>query len=709
MNKKSSLLKQLDQLKKEIKKHDDYYYNWDKPQITDWEYDQLLQKLQKIESQYPELKSPDSPTQKLPGRPLPHFKQKKHTKAMLSLQNSYSIEDIKAFYQRACKALNTEKLSFFLEPKLDGMAVELIYKEGLFSQALSRGDGNIGEDITAQVKTIRNLPLSLQSLKNTKKNLLKKTDIPPLLELRGELMILKTDFEKINQEQESNGQPLFANPRNLVAGSVRQLDPKITASRPLKLFIHSMGGVEIPFLKSQSEFSSFIQAMALPGFRVAKKLVAKKLKAPLDLCQLAYGLKDLISYYQDMQKIRLQLPFEIDGIVIKLNDFEQQKQWGEIATSPRWAMAGKFTPEQGETLLEKIKLQVGRTGVITPVAVLKPIKIGGVSIRHASLHNFKLLEKKDIREGDKVLLHRAGDVIPEIIKSLSRVSDKKLKASKKLNRAKKFKAPTKCPVCKNPVKEQGDYLLCDFPHCPAVIENKLIHFASKKAMNIEFLGEKSLKAFYEWGWLKNYSDIYDLKDKPVAKKEGFGKKSYQLLLESLQKSQKSSLSRLIFALGIPLVGEQTAKSLSQFVYEKHQKPDLELKTACSYLKKLSLEDLESIEDIGPLVSQSFKSAFENPALIKDLEGLSQRGVHFAPLKVLSQTLKGLSFVITGTLPVPREDLKRKIEAQGGKVLSQVSSKTQFLIVGDNPGSKKEKAQSRAIPILSYEAFLARFF
>ena len=678
MDNKAKLLKQLETLKQNIRIHDNFYYNLDRPQISDFEYDNLLKKLYEIEKKHPELKSPDSPSQKIPGRPLSHFKKKAHTKAMLSLQNSYSIEDIKAFYNRALKGLKLDRLDFFLEPKLDGMAVELIYENGLFSQALSRGDGQIGEEISAQVKTIRNLPLSL-----------KKSDKLPCLEVRGELLILKKDFERINQEQELAGLPPFANPRNLSAGSVRQLDPKITASRPLKCFIHSLGGVDLSFLKTQEEFIKQMQVFGLPVFRAAKKL-----KAPFDLCSVAHSLEDVLSYYKQMQELRTKLPFEIDGIVIKINKFEHQKKLGEIARNPRWAMAGKFEPEQGETLLKKIKLQVGRTGVITPVAVLEALNLGGVSVRQASLHNFKWLKKKDIREGDKVLVHRAGDVIPEIIKSL-----------KRSKRSQSFKAPKQCPVCKHPAQEQGDYLFCNFPLCPAVIENKLIHFCSKKAMNIEFLGEKSIKRFYEWGWLKNYSDIYDLKDKNLIEKEGFGLKSYKLLLESLEKSKKISLNRLIFALGIPLIGEKTAQIISQCIYEKRK--DLDLPTAVSLLEALSIEELETIKDIGPLAAKSFKSAFEKKELLEDLKGLCQRGLYLSQSR--KDSLKGLSFVITGRLPRPRLELQAKIENLGGTVNSQVSSQTSFLIAGEKPGAKKQKALSLSIPILDYEDFLNRFF
>ncbi|MDE0092328.1 MAG: NAD-dependent DNA ligase LigA, partial [Oligoflexia bacterium] len=444
---KKDILQNIRKLKDEIKFHDHLYYNLDKAQITDFEYDQLFQKLIALENKYPEFKTKDSPSQKVPGQALSKFKKQAHSTPMLSLQNSYSKSDIKSFYERILKLLNQEKLTCFLEPKLDGMAVELIYEEGFLTRALSRGDGQIGEDITASIKTLRALPLSLGR------------QAPLLLEVRGEVLVFKKDFERINQEQELAGLSPFASPRNLAAGSLRQLDPKITASRPLYCFIHSPG-TPPENLKSQKEFVEKIQALSLPAFKLSP---CKTLKPPLELCRLAHSLEEVISYYEEMQDLRLKLPFEIDGIVIKVNDFEEQNKLGVIARSPRWAIAGKFSPEQGVTQVEDIKLQVGRTGVITPVAVLKPLVLGGVQIRHASLHNFKEIERKDIRKGDFVLVHRAGDVIPEVIRSL--------KERRKTKQA-IFKTPLSCPFCKGSVKERGDYLVCENSQCLAVMENK---------------------------------------------------------------------------------------------------------------------------------------------------------------------------------------------------------------------------------------------
>ncbi|MCY4321168.1 MAG: NAD-dependent DNA ligase LigA [Bdellovibrionaceae bacterium] len=682
---KKNILKKIQKLKDKIKFHDNLYYNLDQAQITDFEYDKLFQKLQELEKQYPEFKTKDSPSQKIPGKALSKFKKHTRLVPMLSLQNSYSKLDIEKFYQKTLKLLKTENLTFFLEPKLDGMAVELIYEKGFLTRALSRGDGYTGEDITIAMKTLKALPIYIGD------------KAPSFLEIRGEVLILKKDFERINKEQELAGLVPFASPRNLAAGSLRQLDPKITASRPLYCFIHSPGGRALKSLKTQKAFIEKMHSFSLPAFKISS---AKKLKPSMELCCLVKNVKDIINYYEQMQTIRSKLDFEIDGVVIKVNDFEKQKSLGVISRSPRWAIAGKFTPEQGITQIEKIKLQVGRTGVITPVAVLKPLTLAGVQIRHASLHNFKELARKDIREGDFVRVHRAGDVIPEIAESLKK---------KRKTKTPPFKIPSVCPICESFVVENGDYLFCGNSKCPAVMENKLIHFASKKAMNIEFLGVKSIKKFYKLKWLNSYSDIYDLKDKDLKNQEGFGKKSFQLLINSLEKSKKTTLARFLFALGIPLVGEQTAQKMSDEVYKKYKnKKNLDILSALLILKEFCKQELESVPDIGPIVASSFIRAFKNQNLIKDLKELHNKGIGFIPVETKKEVLKGLNFVITGSFSFPRSKIKSQIENLGAKVSSQISKKTSFLIEGEKPGSKKEKAFRLSVPILNYKEFLRKF-
>ena len=745
----------IQKLKREIRHHDKLYYNLDRPEITDYEYDELLKKLMELEKQYPKFKTKDSPSQKVPGQALEKFKKANHSQPMLSLQNSYSKEDIQSFYHRLLKLSGQKNLSCFVEPKLDGMAIELIYEKGILTKALTRGDGQTGEDVTENIKTLRGLPLVLKSPPlslelrtpkdpssnpslslelRTPKDPSSNPSLPSLLELRGEILIFKKDFEKINKEQEEKGLPLFANPRNLSAGSLRQLDPQVTAKRPLYCFIHSPGKIDQGFAKNQEEFIKKIRELSLPSFRLSQ---GKKLKPPLELCRLTHSLDEILDFYDHILKLRHNLPFEIDGIVIKVNDFERQKKLGAIARSPRWAMAGKFTPERGMTQVKDIRLQVGRTGVVTPVAVLKALSLGGARIRQASLHNFEDLKRKDIRIGDFVLVHRAGDVIPEVIKALTN------KRKKGLN---PFEKPKKCPECESLLKPKGDYLVCPNNNCPAVRINKFIHFVSKKAMNIESLGEKSLKKFYKWHWLNSYSDIYKLKDhKELKDKEGFGEKSYNLLIKSVEKSKKTELSRLLFALGIPLIGEETAKKISAKIYEKakdlnnqpeekntkktsakvHEKAknldtqseeknamtnykttkDLDIQKALPLLQNMSIEEWESLADIGPLAAQSLQSAFKNKDLIRDLKELHNQGVRFFKRETKSHVLNGQSFVITGKLEEPREKIKKLIEDNGGKWLSQISPKTDFLLLGESPGSKKEKALKMGVKTLTWEDFL----
>ncbi len=679
---KKSIHQTIQGLREQIRRHDRLYYSLDQPEIADYEYDQLFKRLVDLENKYPEFKTPDSPSQKVPGQALEKFKKEDHSQAMLSLQNSYSKEEIQAFYSRILKLLNKETLTCFVEPKLDGTAVELIYKEGILTKALTRGDGYTGENITENIKTLRGLPLALQG-----------AEIPPVLEIRGEVLILKKDFAKINQEQEEQGLPAFANPRNLAAGSLRQLDPQATALRPLFCFIHSPGQWDQNPIGTQEEFIKAMQKLSLPVFRVSR---GKKLKAPLELCRVARSIEDIMDYYDQMLDIRHKLPFEIDGIVIKANGFNWQKELGATARSPRWAIAGKFEPERGATQVLDIQLQVGRTGVVTPVAVLKAISLGGAVIRQATLHNFQDLSRKDIRIGDWALIHRAGDVIPEVIKPLK---DKRKKSQPA------FKKPKKCPVCRHKLKRQGDYLVCQNAKCPAIQKGKLIHFSSKRAMNIEFLGEKSIEKFYQWGWLNCFSDIYDLKNRPLGEKEGFGEKSHNQLIESLEKSKKTKLSRLLFALGIPLIGERTAQRISEKIYELYGGGDLTVQKALPLLQGMTAEDMESIADVGPFVAQSFQSAFAHQDLISDLQKLYRQGVHFADRQKISGALKGMCFVITGALPESRDKVKQRIEQNGGQILAQVSQRANFLLEGESPGSKKEKAQKLGVKILKWPDFL----
>ena len=684
--KNQTVKKQIENLKKKILHHDRLYYELDKKEITDQEYDKLFEKLIKLEEKHPSLKTKDSPTNKVPGKALDKFNKVKRKTPMLSLQNSYSKEEIEDFYNRLIKLLDLKKVDLFLEPKLDGVAIELIYEKGELKKALTRGDGTTGEEVTENIKTLRGLPLFVEGLKGFTK-----------ISLRGEVVMLKQDFQNLNKEREEVGLETYASARNLASGSLRQLDPKVTKKRALRFFTHSLGeiqGKKIPF-SSQSELFQFVKKIGIPVLNVSSSI-----KLPKNLCFKASSFKKVASYYDKILSLKDKLPFELDGIVIKVNEFDLQKQLGSIARSPRWAIAGKFPAVGDTTLVKDIVMQVGRTGVITPLALLKTVTISGVRISSASLHNFKDLERKDVRVGDLVFVERAGDVIPEVVRVVKEKRKKGLKS---------FKAPKSCPSCKSKLSYHGDYLICGNTDCKDKKEAGLIHFCSKRAMNIEFLGEKSIKRFLKLKWLDSFSDIYLLKDKDIKNLEGFGEKSFDLLVRNIEKSKKVNLGRLLFAIGIPLIGEQTAEKISEEVFQNfldNKGKVWDLKSALQEITNLKEEDLIDIEDVGPLVAQSFVLAFKDKRLKKTWLELHKLGLQFEKReKKKSNKLKGLQFVITGTFDIPRDQIKKQIESHGGKVSSQVSSKTSKLLVGEKPGSKKEKALKLKIPQISMQEFL----
>ena len=495
-------------------------------------------------------------------------------------------------------------------------------------------------------------------------------------------------MRQINKQQAELGGPLFANPRNLASGSLRQLDSSIAARRPLRFYAHSLGAYDEITISTQKDFINLLKSFSLPCFE------SKNLKQIPNLYKVSRSLKEILKYYSEVEKIRSLLPFEIDGIVIKINSLELQKQVGQIARSPRWAIASKFHPEESITQVKDIVLQVGRTGIVTPVAIMEPVLLSGVTIRQASLHNFKEVGRKDIRLNDFVVIHRAGDVIPEILKSL---------AHKRKKNSQALKAPTHCPVCKKTLYPDGDYLRCQNVFCDSIRERSLIHFASKKAMNIEFLGEKNIKKFYQWGWLPNFSSFYDLPNKPLAEQEGFGEKSYDLLLKSLENSKQTTLPKLLFSLGIQNIGEQTAQRISETVCKNLPPKNYNLKTIIPLLQKLKEEDLVEITDIGPTVAKSFINAFQNKNLIKDLTNLEKKGCTFIK-EIKGTKLQGLQFVITGTFDIKRKEVEDLIKQQGGHVVAQISQKTNYLLIGNQPGSKKEKAKKLNIPLLQWEEF-----
>lgn len=659
--KASSYKSEYEKLKVEIRKHDDLYYNSQDPVISDYEYDQLFAKLLEIEKNHPDLDISDSPSQKVSGVAVEQFQKVPHRKPMLSLANSYNAQDIIEFDERVKKFLRSEKaIEYFAELKLDGLSMELVYEDGQLVRAITRGDGLIGEDVTHNIKTIKSIP--------------KKIKHKDLLEVRGEVLIEKNDFAQMNQQNEENNLPTFANPRNAAAGTVRQLDSKVAASRPLKFFAYALGDSQNFNYSTQAEMETALQALGFP--LIDRKLVTH-----------SEDLDKIVEYYNVIEKKRHQLPFDIDGIVLKVNSFHLQDDLGMVARSPRWATAVKFQPEQGETVIENIIVQVGRTGALTPVAIMKPVKVGGVTITNATLHNQDEIDRKDICIGDAVIIQRAGDVIPEVVRVL---------VEKRPKAAKRFLIPDHCPVCQTKaVKEPEDAVArCPNPLCQAVVIETIKHFVSRRALNVEKVGDKLIEALVEKKLVDSFSDLYKLDAEKLSKLERQGEKSIENILKSIEKSKNTTVAKFIYGLGIRFVGEQTAKLLADHFL------------AVDKFMQASAPELETIPEIGPKVSQSILKWTADKRLQKEVQRLLDCGFIFQSSKRSTDgKLSGKSFLVTGTLPVKRDEAQELIETNGGKLLSSVSSKLSYLVVGDDPGSKVEKAQSLGVQMLTWDELL----
>lgn len=657
--------KRHEELKKIIAQNDYLYHVLDSPQISDYDYDKLFAELLAIEAKEKNLDLSDSPSQRVGASPLGAFEKATHRLPMLSLSNSYSPEDIVEFDERVKKFLKTDKdIEYLCEPKFDGLSMELIYENGNFVRALTRGDGTVGEDVTQNIRTIKSIPLKLQ-VKNP----------PALLEVRGEVLMLKSDFAKMNELQQENGQPTFANPRNAAAGSVRQLDSKITSSRPLRFFAYALGAVEGIEFKSQLEIENYFADVGIPSLRN---------KEAANLVITAEGPLAVVDYYHNIEKLRPELPFDIDGIVIKVNSLRLQDDLGLVARSPRWATAAKFKPEQAQTKIEEILVQVGRTGALTPVAIMSPVKVGGVTVTNATLHNQDEITRKDVRVGDTVIIQRAGDVIPEVV---SVVLDKRPKNSKP------FEMPHKCPACGSEVeKAEGEVVTrCVNPLCIAVVKESLKHFVARRAMNIDKVGDRLIETLVDHKLLAKFSDFYRLQKEDVLSLERQGDKSAENVMKSIEASKTPTLARFIFALGIRFVGEQTAKHLADHFV-----------TIENFLKA-NEEELLLVPEIGPKVAKAINEWTSNKVLVKEVHDMIKLGVKITnPVRAMEGALSGKSFLITGTLPVKRDDAKDFIEKNGGKILGSVSSKLNYLVVGDDPGSKLEKAQGLGVEVISWE-------
>lgn len=652
----------LDDLKRTIAKHDHSYYVLDDPSISDFEYDSLINEVKKIEEDYPELITPDSPTQRVGGTPLSEFEQIEHPFPMLSLNNVFGLEELTTFYERCEDTLDQKKIEFNAELKFDGLAISIFYKKGVMDYAATRGDGFIGEDVTHNIKTIKSIPLKLAT-----------KEPPEELEIRGEVVMDHADFLKLNSDQESLGKKKFANPRNAAAGSLRQLDPKITATRPLKFYAHGLGLVDknITF-KTQQEIYSFLNGLNIPISSFSKTVI---------------GVNEMQDYYQEIMRKREDLPFDIDGIVYKINSIAAQRNLGFVSRAPRWAIAYKFPAEEAETVVKDIVVQVGRTGVITPVAKLEPVYVSGVTVTNATLHNEDELRRKDVHIGDFVHVRRAGDVVPEIVRVLK---DKRNKAL-----VRKFVMPKNCPICNSKIiRIEGEAAQrCTGQYeCSAQLKQSITHFVSRKAMNIDGLGEKIIDQLYEEGLIRSINDIYSLDYDKIANLERFGDKSVDNLRNSIESSKKTTLAKFIYALGIRNVGEATSKDLARTF------------GSIKALLEATADDYETINDIGPVVAESlftFFSDVHNQEIVKDLIA---KGIRWDDIKVKQkseQKLLDLTFVITGTLEtLSRDDAKTLIEDFGGKVSGSVSKKTSFLLAGDSPGSKYQKAEELGVKIIN---------
>lgn len=669
--------KRIEELKKEIEYHNYRYYVLDSPVISDAEYDRLMRELMELEEKYPQFRTPDSPTQRVGAKPLERFPVMKHAIPMLSLDDAFNEEEAREFDRRIKKLLGmkeVEKIEYVCEPKMDGLAVELVYENGIFLKGGTRGDGYEGEDVTNNLKTIRSIPLKIGILsgKDIPPDAIRR-DAPALLEVRGEVFMTKEEFKRINREREEEGEPLFANPRNAASGSLRQLDPSVTASRKLDIYFYGVGRAEgIKF----STHEEILRCLKGWGFKV-NPFVEK-----------VNGIDEVIEYYTRMGKKRDELPYEIDGIVVKVNNLEFHEKLGQKTRSPRWAFAFKFPPSQEVTKLIDIKLQVGRTGAITPVAILEPVKVGGVIVKKATLHNPDEIKRKGIMIGDYVVVQRAGDVIPEVVKAIP---------ERRTGNEKKFVMPEECPVCGEKIYyPEGEVIpRCPNINCPQKIKESIKHFTSRNAMDIEGLGKERVALFIERGLIKDMADIFYLKESDLIGLPGFAEKAAKKLIDAIEASKEVPLQRFIFALGIRNIGEYAAGLLAE-----------KFKTI-ENLMKAKYEDLITIEGIGPETARSVVEYFSSKKNIQMIEKMFRAGVKPKPHEKKKEgKLKGLTFVFTGALDsYSRGEAEKIVKELGGEVASSVSRKVDIVVVGKEPGSKLEKAKALGIKTINEEEFL----
>ncbi len=679
-------MQDIEKLRNLIREHDYKYYVENKPQISDYEYDLLMQRLIKLEKENPSLVTPDSPTQRVAGRPIKEFTAVRHKTPMLSIENTYSPQELRKFDQRIRKNLpDDKKIEYVVELKIDGVSVSLLYENGVFKQGSTRGDGLYGDDITLNLRTIKAIPLHLRSVNPAPARGGVKGDFPRVLELRGEVYLDHQNFSRLNKERKKNGEEVFANPRNAAAGSLKLLNPQIVAKRKLSIWLHSLGYLEKRDKFPQSQ-DGFLKRLSEMGLRVNSNF------------KLCSSIEEVLKYCNYWEKKKKELNYDTDGMVIKINSFAQQKRLGATSRSPRWVIAYKFSPEQAVTQIKEIKNQVGRTGVITPVAILEPIPLAGSTISRATLHNYDDIVRKDISVGDKVIIEKAGEIIPEVIKVVHKKQGRK-----------KFSSPRVCPTCKSKlIKLEGEVALrCNNAACPAQLKMRIRHFAARRAMDIEGLGAAIINQLVDEGLLRDYADIYlGLNLNNLKDLERMGEKSAQNLLQGIKDSKNRGFSKLIYALGIRHIGEHSAEILAER-YSNFEE-----------LKKTNIEELTAIFEIGEIAAESVYNFFHNKHNLEILGKLAQAKVikvrkpktaRLAKSARLEnrkpRILQGKRFVFTGSLEkysrFEAEDLVKKL---GGSVSSSLSKNTDYLIAGKDPGSKYAKAKELKIKILSEREF-----
>ena len=657
---KTSAAKRAEHLRSELERHNRLYYQKAAPEISDREFDQLLRELQDIEQAHPDLITPDSPTQRVGGAPLDGFAQITHRVPMMSLDNTYSEEELREFYARLQKGLGREKIKCTIEPKVDGVAVSVRYENGVLKHGVTRGDGRVGDDITQNLKTIRSLPLRLPK------------DVPQTFEVRGEVYMNRKEFEKMNQEREEAGEARFANPRNSTAGSLKQLDPRDAAKRPLSVIFYGMGDHGEAKLQSQSQIYELLHSAGLP-------------KA--ELLWDCDTVEQMLGVIHELDERRRKLPYDTDGAVIKVDSFAEQRDLGSTSKAPRWAIAYKYAAEQAETRLLSVDIQVGRTGALTPVARLEPVFLSGSTVSNATLHNFEEIERKDIRVGDLVTIEKAGEIIPAVVA---------VSKDKRTGSETPVPVPTECPVCGTPVrKDEGQVAIrCPNADCPEQVKRRVEHFTHRGAMDIRGLGEQVVGQLVDIKLVHDIADLYDLDELSLAKLERQGKKSIENLIKGLAESKQQPPWRLLFGLGVPQVGASSARSLVDHF------------GSIDALAAASMEDLLKVQDIGGIVAQSIHDWFRDERNMKRLERLRAAGLNFANPQEerASDKLAGTTWVITGTLSQGRDEIADIIRSHGGKISSSVSSKTSYLLAGEEAGSKLEKATKLGVKVINEVEF-----